>query len=80
MDAKKRRGLVGYALSLLEESREAGDEMTNAFGIGQVNTTLLAETLADDCGMDELDDDSSLVWDAAFEAARKYERKYGIVE
>lgn len=55
-------------------------ELVNAFGIGQVNTTLLAEMVVNENGLDEslLDGDiGDPLWMACIDAGQDFEERTG---
>lgn len=61
--------LVKKAVAMVERSIAFG-ERTYFDSANVINTTAIAEGLADECGRtDWLDDDGSVVWDVAVDAA-----------
>lgn len=72
-----KRRLVKWMKNYLTEAREEGlNDLINCYGIGEVNTTLLAEDCAYDSGIVEssvLDDETHVIWDAVIDAAEWFE-------
>lgn len=81
-DRKQYRLLVNWMKRYLESARDEGlGELINNFGIGEVNTTRLAEDAAYDSGLiedaeDALNEETHIVWDAAVDAGEWYEALY----
>ena len=69
-----------WARETLALSRIEGDDITNAFGIGQANTTLLAEIMVIERNLPRewLDDETSILWDVVSDASEEYNKEHGL--
>jgi hypothetical protein len=81
-ERKLYRVLVNWMKRHLEEARDEDlSELINLYGIGEVNTTRLAEEAAHDSGLIDdpdkaLDNETHVIWDASIDAGEWYEAHY----
>jgi hypothetical protein len=60
------------------ETAAYNGRLANSYGIGQVNFTLLAETVVDEMDLpwEWLDDETHFIWDLAIEVAERWEEEH----